>query len=186
VYRKVLKASLGDAEKKADADEKSNSNSKSKSDSLGSDSDDDAVEDSDVGGDSDSGLEVEPLPFNPVTLGNSGKRPRPRSALVNRASGNGAVGGTLPSAGVEVDAKRGRKSEGNGSVPSSLQGAANLENFHGNGHGLGGLLDSAQGISARGTGAQNKNDSKSNSERKSLSSVSELCMGSPSSEDDSM
>ena len=98
VFREVLRASAREADaetKKGDADE--------------GEGDSDAVEDSD--GDSDARLPSSraPRPFS--------KKPakRPRVSAVNRASGNAPAAGLA--AGVEVDARRGRRSEGLGSVP---------------------------------------------------------------------
>ena len=89
VFREVLRASAREADE--------------------GEGDSDAVEDSD--GDSDARLPSSraPRPFS--------KKPakRPRVSAVNRASGNAPAAGLA--AGVEVDARRGRRSEGLGSVP---------------------------------------------------------------------
>ena len=100
VFREVLRASA----READAETK-----KDEGDADEGEGDSDAVEDSD--GDSDARLPSSraPRPFS--------KKPakRPRVSAVNRASGNAPAAGLA--AGVEVDARRGRCSEGLGSVP---------------------------------------------------------------------
>ena len=100
VFREVLRASA----READAETK-----KDEGDADEGEGDSDAVEDSD--GDSDARLPSSraPRPFS--------KKPakRPRVSAVNRASGNAPAAGLA--AGVEVDARRGRRSEGLGSVP---------------------------------------------------------------------
>jgi hypothetical protein len=123
----------------------------------------------------DSDLDADPE--LPKLLTSGGKRARPTDKLVNRASA--AAGAGKVTAGIEVDAKRGRKSEGNGSVPSLLQGAVNLENFEENGHGLDGLANQAGRDDTSDDMNPSKPSKKSNS-KQSLSSVSELFCGSPS------
>ena len=96
VFREVLRASA----READANETDEGDS-------------DAVEDSDGdSGDSDAREKKSRVP-SPSHRGKPAKRPR--VSAVNRASGNAPAAGLA--AGVEVDARRGRRSEGFGSVP---------------------------------------------------------------------
>ena len=168
VYREVLEKSKEDALKDGVTDRKTEDEG-----GLGLDSDSDLVSDSDAVGDSD----LDADPELPKLLTSGGKRARPTDKLVNRASA--AAGAGKVTAGIEVDAKRGRKSEGNGSVPSLLQGAVNLENFEENGHGLDGLANQAGRDDTSDDMNPSKPSKKSNS-KQSLSSVSELFCGSPS------
>jgi hypothetical protein len=93
VFREVLRASAREADASHETEE----------------GESDAVEDSD--GDSDARPKSR-VP-SPSHRGNPAKRPR--VSAVNRASGNAPAAGLA--AGVEVDARRGRRSEGFGSVP---------------------------------------------------------------------
>ena len=97
VFREVLRASAREADETNETDE----------------GDSDAVEDSDGdSGDSDAREKKSRVP-SPSRRGKPAKRPR--VSAVNRASGNAPAAGLA--AGVEVDARRGRRSEGFGSVP---------------------------------------------------------------------
>ena len=137
VFREVLRQSARE-EKRAKADS---------GDDAGR-ADSDAVEDSDAATDSDADPERRRRRSGRAAASPAGARKRPRRAsAANRASGNAPAGvDAVPRAGVEVDAKRGRRSEGLGSVPDPSPSADRHEE-----------------------------------DARSLTSASELCLGSPSS-----
>jgi hypothetical protein len=137
VFREVLRASKQEAGDRLKDDAEGARDEKDGAES-------DAVEDSDA---SDADPD---LPKAPEFTGAGTKRPRAGVSVANRASGN-APAEKKPSAGTEVDAKRGRRSEGFGSAP-----------------------DLHQTPSSAG-------EKSSDSDARSLTSASELCLGSPSS-----
>jgi hypothetical protein len=138
VFREVLRASKQEAGDRLKDDAEGARDEKDGAES-------DAVEDSDADSDADPRL----LPKAPEFTGAGTKRPRVGVSVANRASGN-APAEKKPSAGTEVDAKRGRRSEGFGSAPD---------------------------LHPESTSAGESSDS----DARSLTSASELCLGSPSS-----
>ena len=136
VFREVLRASKQEAGDRLKDDAEGARDEKDGAES-------DAVEDSDA-----SDLDPD-LPKAPEFTGAGTKRPRAGVSVANRASGN-APAEKKPSAGTEVDAKRGRRSEGFGSAPDVRQTPMSETN-------------------------------EMDSDARSLTSASELCLGSPSS-----
>ena len=150
VFREVLRASAREG-----GAEKTNRPTEDEDEDAGAESD--AVEDSDASdSDPDGANEKEKETVATVKEGSGAGRKRPRAGIetrvVNRASGNApaAFPERAPNAGTEVDAKRGRRSEGFGSAPDPSP-------------------------------ATRKSAGETDSEARSLTSASELCLGSPSS-----